>query len=143
MRAACEFAGLEFDERVLSTERHRTRNAGQETRTIVRNDGRGKAYFSDARLIALEQIAGARLASLGYETRFPQGDSRPSPFVRAWWQLHDAVRIFIRQIRLKFTVEKRVTWALFFSRLKMILQSKGASGRGRRRTAVGSNNEKR
>lgn len=124
MRRACEFVGLEFDERVLCMSRRRPQETGRKSTMIVQNQHRNREYFSDSRLRSLEEIAGGRLAELGYEPRFTAGEAHPSRVVQAWWTIYDAYRVMTRHIRMKMTVQKRMTWPLFFARWKAILRSK-------------------
>jgi hypothetical protein len=127
MRRACAFAGLAFDERVLLASRPRRHKAGQVSKTIVKNRDKKAEYLSDSRLLRLERIAGSRLASLGYATRCPDGDLTPAPPIRIWWFIYDSITVLTRQIKNKLTIEKRMTWSLFFARLKAILRQARSS----------------
>ena len=129
MRLACAAAGIRFDERVLRTERPRQHVTGNDSKTIVRDSQRNKAYFGRRRLVSLEQIAGKCLTDIGYTTTFCKGDRNPSLAVRSWWTVHDAWRVSCRHIREKYTVQKNLTWSLLFARWKMILRSKIVNSR--------------
>jgi Sulfotransferase family len=134
MRVACDFLGLEFDEKVLTTSQPRVRMTGQKSETIVPNRRRVSTYFSKSRRKGLERIAGCQLTELGYEIQSTRGDHTPGVVSRAWWFVHDSSRIFTRQIWLKMTREKRMTWSLLLTRIKMILKSRQAMRIGKPRS---------
>jgi Sulfotransferase family len=134
MRDACEFLGLEFNESVLTTSRPRVRITGHESETIVPNQRHVSTYFSKPRRKGLERIAGRRLAELGYITEYVRGDRSPGGISRVWWFVHDTCRVLARQIHLKFTTDKRVTWSLLFTRISMILKSRRTIRRDRSRS---------
>jgi Sulfotransferase family len=133
MQIACEFLGLEFDDKVLTTSRPRVRITGQKSATIVPNRRRVSTYFSKFRRKGLERIAGRQLADLGYDTEYLCGDSIPGRVTRAWWFVHDACRIMVRQIRLKLTTDKRMPWSLLLTRINMILKSRWTNRRDKSR----------
>jgi hypothetical protein len=118
MKSVCSFSGVAFDERVLLASRVRDHMRGEKSRTIVRIHKKHAGYLSDSSLLSLEQIAGKRLATLGYSTRVPEGDLEPSPLRRLCWSAHDSFAVLIRRITNKLTGQKRMTWSLFFSRLR-------------------------
>ncbi len=127
MRAACEFLLVEFDDRVLIANRPRPRMPGKGSQTIVKNRNSNAGYLPAETIKALERIAGKQLAYMGYSTELPEGDLNPR-YARLWWFAHDAVAVFARQLKAKLTFQKRMTWTLFFARLKATLrQARSAS----------------
>ncbi len=124
MRRVCASIGVAFDERVLSSTRPRPLNIGQESKEITKNVNRNTGYFTDSRLQSLEMIGGMCLANLGFATCRPDSDVNPGFANRLWWSTHDTWTVLARQIKNKFTVQKRMTWSLFLARLKVIIRSK-------------------
>jgi hypothetical protein len=118
MKSVCSFSGVPFDERVLLASRVRNYMGGQKSRTIVKVHKKSTGYLPDSSLFGLERIAGKHLATLGYSTRCPEGDVDPSRVRRLWWFIHDSFAVLSRRIRNKLTREKRMTWSLFFSRIR-------------------------
>jgi hypothetical protein len=55
---------------------------------IVPNSGRWQNYFPRREVLALERIAGAALAEMGYPVEL-HGDDDPTALRRRWWQLKD------------------------------------------------------
>jgi hypothetical protein len=124
LRQVCEFLGLAFDEEVLAVKRTRERVTGKASKTIVSNTERNVSYFTDRRLQRLEQVGGRTLADLGYTVKFVEGDADPSALARAWWTVHDSIRVFFRHLHRKMTIQKRMSWSLLFRRWSMIIKSK-------------------
>jgi hypothetical protein len=127
LRQACGFLDLEFDEDILSIKRTRKQVTGKDSKTIVRNEQRNVSYFSDRRLRQIERVAGQCLVEFGYPVKFIEGDENPSVLRRAWWTVHDSIRVFFRHLTRKFTIQKRMSWSLLFRRWSMIIKSKLAN----------------
>lgn len=93
MRAVCEFLGLEFDPRVLESSMRFVQGEQNGAGRMIANSGKWEGYFTPAHVAAMEAIAGAKLAKLGYACSNSQGDSDPSALCRGMWSLRDrAVR---------------------------------------------------
>lgn len=129
MRRICEYLGVGFDQRVLTMQKS-PRNLGRNSKVIVSNRNRGAQYFDDKRSRQLIAIAGKQLALLGYPNDSPDGDRNPGLLQRFWWFLYDARAVFIRQLRNKLTVQKRMTWSLYLARMKSTVRKTRSSMRG-------------
>jgi hypothetical protein len=127
LRAACDFAHLQFDQKVLAVADVRKHMSGQESKTIVHNKQRNRNYFSESAIRSLERIAGSCLTDYGYETRFANGDKDPSSLRRAYWTVHDGLRVSLRHLKEKLTTQKRMSWSLLARRWAMIVKSKIAN----------------
>jgi hypothetical protein len=135
MRRVCTFLGVVFDNRILTTDRPRIHMAGVGSKTIVKVSKRPDRELSANTVRYIEKVAGKQLAAFGYDTNCPGSDFEPGPASRTWWFIHDAVAILMRQVKKKLTVQQRMTWPLFYARLKATLRqvststSKGVLGR--------------
>lgn len=124
LRIACEFIGIPYDTRILSTDRPRPRVTGQCSKTIVGGRRHNLKHFSENHLYAMEGIAGQYLAELGYTVNHLEGNSVPFRMKKVWWFVHDLVRTAVRHVEMKRISQKRTTWLLVFRRWKMIIRSK-------------------
>ena len=135
MRRVCAFLSVTFDNRILLADRPRFHMAGVGSKTIVKVEKRSDRDLSANTRQYIEKVAGKQLAAFGYDTGCPDSDFEPGRASRTWWFTHDAVAIFMRQVKKKLTVQKRMTWPLFYARLKATLRqvststSKGGLGR--------------
>ena len=90
LQEVADFLGLPFDPAMLQTSMRwmddnlREQSGGR----IVPNSGRWQTYFPSREVRALERIAGAALAEMGYKVEVC-GDDDPSVLRRRWWQFKD------------------------------------------------------
>lgn len=131
LKAACDFIGLEFDERICEARRAHRHIGMAVTRTIVRNPGGHASYFTAEQLRPLEAIAGRQLEELGYATQFSAGDEQPMLLRRLWWTIHDGFATTRRHFAKLLTTQKRMTIPLMWRRWKSILQNKLSNRRSR------------
>lgn len=113
----CRFLQIAFDPGMLHAARDTLRVKGMAETAIVENSGRFKDYFTTEKLAYLEAIAGATLASLGYETTQPDGSRVPSPPLLAYWRLRDRARFTARLITNKLRAPRPFPWRLLTSRV--------------------------
>jgi hypothetical protein len=130
MRSVCDFLLVEFDERVLLAGRSRQRMPGRQSKTIVVNQRGDADTRSIEDPILMDRIAGKQLACLGYATEYPDGDFNPALPRLLWWFVHDGLAIFARQLWEKLTFQKRMTWSLYFARLRATIRQARHSALG-------------
>lgn len=105
MRSICAFLNLQFDEAVLcsSMQYMDPLNPQATAGRIVSNPENWRAYFSAETLQAMEDIAGATLASLGYPVS-THGNRNPSRINLLYWKLKDGLSFtvwFFREFGLR------------------------------------------
>lgn len=92
MERVCAFLGLPFSTAVLQSRQPEMAAAMKPKASgIVRNSGNWRNYFTPRQIAELETIAGAALASSGYETQQPGSDRDPPRLRRLAWILRDYV----------------------------------------------------
>lgn len=123
LREACAFLSLEWDERVLVTDRLRPEVSRYASKTIVRSTASRDQYFTARRLRSLERIAGRTLARFGYDTDYPESERRVTRAERLLWFVRDGGRIVLRDVRAKVTTRKRLPWRLLYGRWRSSIQS--------------------
>jgi hypothetical protein len=123
MRRICEFLGLQFEPAVLESRMPQSTERGTKGKITVRKaswDG----YFGNRAIAALEEIAGAELEALGYETRFKQGDADPTPLRRKFWKIKDSVWVFVLLVIEKLKGSPRPWSTLWTQPIESIRQAK-------------------
>lgn len=123
LAGVCDFLDLEFDNRILLSEKRRREVSRYETNKIVQSKSTSRGYFSESQYRTLERIAGRVLADLGYPTSQPDGDFEPSGLRRGWWLAHDTARVGFRHVKMKLTKRKKLSWRLVFSRWMAIVRN--------------------
>jgi hypothetical protein len=123
LASVCEFLDLEFDSRILLSDKRRRDVSRYESKKIVRSQSASRGYFSESRYRNLERIGGRVLAELGYPTSQPDSDLEPSGLRRRWWLAHDTARVGFRHVHKKLTKRKNLSWRLVFSRWIAIVRN--------------------
>lgn len=115
MRTVCSFLQLDFVPEVLNSRQPQSKVPNREGK-IRANPSSWNKYFSKRRLRELEQIAGAYLVTLGYESQFSQGATDPSRWRLKYWSSQDMVRLYISEIARKAGGKSRLTWGQVLKR---------------------------
>jgi hypothetical protein len=123
MRRICEFLGLDFEPAVLESRMPQSTERGTKGKISARKAS-WYDYFGSRSLAALEDIAGAELAALGYETHFRQGDTDPTPLRRKFWKIKDSAWLFLLLVVEKLKGSPRPWSTLWTQPLESIRQAK-------------------
>jgi hypothetical protein len=122
LTSVCEFLRIEFVPDMLHAERDASRVKGLSHFEIIENSGRFKTYFTPRQQRALERIAGATLASLGYSTDHADGDYNPPALLRQLWRLSDRIRFALSLVIEKARSPQPFSWRLLTSRFRQSMQ---------------------
>ncbi|MEM1232383.1 MAG: sulfotransferase [Pseudomonadota bacterium] len=127
LREICEFLALPFEPVVLESSRPYLDAPGESGQGISVNSGRWKKHFSASTLQRLEGIAGNTLAEFGYTPANPEaaGDADLGKGTLRWLRSKDAVRQFLREIRLKLKGEIARPWSVILAKPLGALRQRG------------------
>jgi len=117
MKRICDFLNIPFHEKILKPSRPRPVTTGSDDLQIVVKEDIWRMYFSDRKLLRLEDIAGRTLDNLGYETNNPAGDTEPHPTMRRLWLYRDYLKLGIAEFRNILLGKGKKSWRLLFEKI--------------------------
>jgi hypothetical protein len=111
LRRICRFLDLEFHPAVLESAQPYLRPANEpRAGGLQRNSGKWRSYFPARTVEGIERIAGATLASCGYETRHPDGDVDLSGWRRRYWSASETLRQYGSEVWRKLNGDLERPW---------------------------------
>lgn len=117
MMKICNFLSIPFHEEILKPSRSRPVTTGSEELQIIVKEDIWRMYFSDKKLLGLEDIAGSTLDDLGYETNNSTGDKEPNRLMRRFWLCKDYLRLGIAEFRNILLGRGKKSWRFFFEKI--------------------------
>jgi len=118
----CAFLDIKFDVNMLRARRDASRVRGLSDRQITTTDARYRTYFNSDDLLALENIAGATLAALGYQTDCPTSDRDPHFLQRQAWRVIDRSRFAASLLRARAAGPAPFPWRRMYSKFARALR---------------------
>lgn len=126
LQEICAFLGLPFDPVVLESSRPYLEQTADAGNGISKNSGKWRTHFKPSTLSTLEAIAGQSLAEFGYPPETgDSGDHDLPGMMLKRLRLQDAVRQFLREVKLKLTGRIARPWSVILSKPLAALRQRG------------------